>query len=70
MASYRQKERQRTRTKGGRYSTLNPCEVCGKGAGTDYLSLPDCDRLGFGLVICRREGCGEEMERRAKAARK
>ena len=48
----KQIERQRHRS-GGRYATVNPCEVCHKSAGVDYYSLPNCNETGEGLVLCR-----------------
>jgi hypothetical protein len=64
--TWKQNERQRTR-KAGRYSKMNPCELCGKSAGADYFSDDRCnttsvDRIGAagvpygaggpGLVLC------------------
>ena len=61
--TYPQAVRQRTRSRDtGRYSKLNPCEICGKSAGVEYFSHPLCNEMrGDGLVLCRR-CCGKTEE--------
>lgn len=54
MATWKQRERQETREGGGRYSRLNPCEMCGKSAGADHYSDERCNRLTKGLVLCAK----------------
>jgi len=48
-----QRQRQHYRSR-GRYSKVNPCEVCGRSAGDSYCSLPDCNSTGFGVCLCDR----------------
>jgi hypothetical protein len=53
--SWQQAERQKKRSRStGRYTQLNPCEVCGKSAGADYFSARGVDDVlgGRGLVLC------------------
>jgi hypothetical protein len=52
MASWQQHERQRARSRDGRYNKLNPCEMCGKSVGADYCSVGDENEFdGRGLVL-------------------
>lgn len=67
--SSKQVARQRKRTKSGKYSEMNKCEVCDKGLGDyDYFSLPEPGgkrekELGvFGLVLCGP--CCSELEKK------
>jgi hypothetical protein len=56
-----QAERQRVRSSAGKYEKLNPCEVCGRGAGASYYSderVNGCFE-GRGLVLCQR--CAERL---------
>lgn len=50
--SWKQEERARTR-KAGKFSKLNPCEVCGKGAASYFSDPRTCDATGVGLVLCQ-----------------
>ena len=50
-------EQQRTREESkvnGRYTNAPRCECCGKSAGDDYYSHPDCDENGRFLHICKK----------------
>jgi len=58
-----QRERQKSdHRERGRYARVNPCYVCGRSAGVDYLSHPltdtlDVEGVGFGdlgLCLCPR----------------
>ncbi len=49
-----QHQRQRSRNTLGRYARHNVCEMCGGNAGSHYYSLPDCDKTGIGVVLCRK----------------
>jgi hypothetical protein len=50
-----QVERQRSRDDAtGRYTEHIRCEFCGKNAGPDYYSLPDCNETGRGVTLCKR----------------
>jgi hypothetical protein len=58
--TWKQAERQRTRV-AGRYSKLNPCELCGKSAGADYFSAADVDANGgVGLILCAK--CADKWD--------
>ena len=50
--SYGQQERQRTRSRQGRYSDMNKCQSCAKAVGTNYYSDPRSNG-GIGHVLCR-----------------
>lgn len=53
MASYGQNERQRTRSRDGKYKEMNGCERCSKSVGTEYCS--DGRFNGeVGHVLCRK----------------
>jgi len=53
-----QEVRQATR-KNGKYSTLNACELCGKGVGASFYSDDRCNEMGVGLVLhC---GCARKL---------
>lgn len=55
-----QQERQNTR-KSGKYSTMNKCDLCGKGVGHYYFSVDECNSNGgFGLVLHGK--CAEKWE--------
>ena len=57
-------ERQRNRHRNaGRYGKINPCELCGKSAGADYMSDERCNSVweGHGVTLC--EKCAREAER-------
>jgi hypothetical protein len=43
----------------GKFSKLNPCECCGKGAGANYSSDDRCNDTGFGVVLCKR--CAKKL---------
>lgn len=61
MTTQKQAERQEYRNhKSGRYSKVKPCEFCGKSAGVDYYSLPNCNETGIGVVVC--EKCAADRE--------
>ena len=47
----RQEERYRVK---GKYSKVNPCEDCGKSAGVNYYSLPNCNSTGKGVILCKK----------------
>jgi len=59
METWKQRERQEARSANGKYVKLNPCEKCGKSAGADYYSLPDCNETGEGVCLCKK--CGIEL---------
>lgn len=50
--------RQRTR-KDGRYSTLNRCELCGKGCGAEYFSDSRSNETGKGVTL--HEKCADKV---------
>ena len=59
----KQKERQKDQYRNrGKYAKVNPCYVCGKSAGVDYLSHPDTDgEINDDLlVLCKKcyDKCG------------
>lgn len=55
-ASEAQKERQLHRDeKTGKYTVMNPCELCGKSTGHNYYSDERCNQWGVGLILCEQD---------------
>jgi hypothetical protein len=53
-------DRDETRSEStGRFTKLNPCEVCDKSAGANYYSDDRCNTTGFGLCLCKR--CAKKL---------
>jgi hypothetical protein len=56
-----QHRRQRHRSQTGRYEVVNPCNVCGKSAGVEYLSHPDTDGEIADELICLCKVCFDKL---------
>ncbi len=57
----KQKERQKPQYReNGKYAKVNPCYVCGKSAGVDYLSHPDTDVTIGDDLLCLCEKCWDK----------
>jgi hypothetical protein len=60
--TWKQVERDRTR-EGGQFKKMNPCEVCGKGAGADFFTSDHHDKglIGpLGHILC--EKCATKID--------
>ena len=60
-----QTERQRPEHRAkGRYAKVNPCNVCGKSSGVDYVSDRRTDTGDFGdLALCLCDRCATKGDK-------
>jgi hypothetical protein len=68
MRTEKQVERQRFRD-AGRYSKVNPCQLCGKSAGVDYWSdrrtdtVDACGNRWNDVAIALCEACAAKLDK-------
>jgi hypothetical protein len=55
-------QRRQNHRNNGQYAKVNPCNVCGKSSGDEYLSHPDTDVLIADELICLCLACYVELE--------